>query len=233
MKVLRGDKKAQLMLGAKVILALSPHPDDVELIAGGFLSYSKNENKEIYLIVVTDGSLGYKDEKLKDDISKIRVKEQEEAGKILGIKEIIFLNYKDTQSPEPRFLRNDIIKYITLYKPDLVLTIDPYLRYESHPDHLNTGFAALQAVYLSGIIHKITPPNIALGASDSPNVYLELDEREFRDKIAAISCFKSQFDDAELVTYSFSYTPEFPDKIVEAFRVLTPKELHMTPYKDL
>lgn len=232
MRILRGENRAEIMLSAKRILAVSPHPDDSELIAGGFLSYSKNNRKEIYILIVTDGSLGYRSEEIKDEIKNIRAKEQELSGKVFNAKEIIYINYKDTETPEPRILRSDILKYLAKIKPDLVVTVDPYLRYESHPDHINTGFAVLQAAYLSGVYKLSSVPYIALGATDLPNVYLELSEEEFRDKVTAISYFKSQFDDPEAIAYSFSYSPLFPDKLVEAFRVLLPRELHLAPYKD-
>ena len=64
------------------ILALGAHPDDIEYGCGGtFLKYAKR-GENIYFMVLTKGEFGAEPE--------LRVKEQEEAMELLGVKKIFW-----------------------------------------------------------------------------------------------------------------------------------------------
>ncbi|MEM4100768.1 MAG: PIG-L family deacetylase, partial [Thermoplasmata archaeon] len=78
--------KRNKMENANRILIVSPHPDDAEIIAGGYILKSLKRGANVKLIIVTDGSKGTKIKGL--NMKETRKKEQMESAAILGIKEI-------------------------------------------------------------------------------------------------------------------------------------------------
>lgn len=134
------------------IIAFSPHPDDAEVIAGGYLAMMTSKGALVKVIVVSDGRMGIGSmEYTPDEVIAIRRREELEAMRILGVHDVEFLNYVDSEVPEPEILRRDFIRIIRGFKPDVVITVDPRLPYEAHPDHVNTGLAVMQAVLFHGI----------------------------------------------------------------------------------
>ncbi len=78
-------------------LFISPHDDDVVLGSGLFINLMREENIPIYILIVTDGSMGYCSNEEKDTISSIRQKETLDCYKSLGVPEenIIWLKFPD------------------------------------------------------------------------------------------------------------------------------------------
>ncbi|ABW01668.1 PIG-L deacetylase family protein [Caldivirga maquilingensis] len=162
-----------LLRSANRIIAFSPHPDDVEVIAGGYLAMMSDKGASVKVIVVSDGRMGMGSmEYAVDEVVAIRRREELEAMRILGVHDVEFLNYIDSEVPEPGILRRDFIRVIRSFKPDVAVTVDPSLPYEAHPDHVNTGLAVMQAVLFHGIPRVLSeykvesqPPVLALGAT--------------------------------------------------------------------
>jgi LmbE family N-acetylglucosaminyl deacetylase len=80
------------------------------------------------------------------------MKEQKAAAKVLGVKKVEFLGYKDGHLAPDLKLRQDIVRMIRKYKPELVITHIPGRVLDapmggSHPDHLAVGEATMAAVY--------------------------------------------------------------------------------------
>lgn len=226
--------RRDVLLKSKRIISFAPHPDDNELIAGGFIYRKIREGASFLLVVVSDGGKGSRtvDER---KLIRIRKKEQKDALAILGSKNVKFLGYKDSEVPLPSLLRGDIIKILRDFKPDLVITVDPFLPYEVHPDHVNTGLAVLQAVLFSefpniGEGKPVNRPNVALGFTFNPNVILDCSENMDK-KIESLKCHKSQFPhDSSLETLkavSALYGNRIGVGYGEPFRVLMPNELHI------
>lgn len=235
------EERRMLLETAKRILAISPHPDDSELIAGGYLADAVAGGAGVKIVIVTDGRMGLlqKDKELSEDgVAALRKSEQLEAASVLGVKDIQFLEYKDTEAPSPAVLTKDMIRIIRTYRPDLVVTVDPFLPYESHPDHVNTGLAVMRAVmfhplpYIQGSV-KINSesPTVSLGDSSSPNVIVPIDET-FDKKLHSIFCHKSQFPDTRSVREKMTEISSALGRAIgathgEAFKVLHPYETHM------
>jgi LmbE family N-acetylglucosaminyl deacetylase len=228
------ESRKEILLQSKRIVTFSPHPDDNELIAGGFIARKIMEKSEFHLVVVSDGRKGSRtiDE---EELKKIREMEQRKAIKTLGSDSVRFLGYRDSEVPQPSVLRNDFIKIIRELSPDLVITVDPFLPYEAHPDHLNTGLAVLQAVLFEefpniGEGKPVKSPNVALGFTYTPNVILDCTDSMDR-KISAIRVHSSQFpDDSALEMIkgiSKLYANRIGTQYAEPFRVLMPHELHI------
>jgi LmbE family N-acetylglucosaminyl deacetylase len=86
----QGDKECFLMI--------SPHDDDVVLGAGLLTQIAMREKVPVYILIVTDGRMGYCSSKEKDGISEIRKKETFECYQSLGIpkENIIWMGYPDS-----------------------------------------------------------------------------------------------------------------------------------------
>src|SRR6266566_803676 len=138
-------------------MVVSAHPDDPEFSAGGSVAKLAKDGAKVTYVIVTDGSQGGEDPKQKDsELIAIREKEQRAAAKVLGVKKIEFLGYKDGHLTPDLKLRHDIVRMIRKHKPDLVITHLPGRAIDmpmggSHPDHLAVGEATMAAVYLVDI----------------------------------------------------------------------------------
>jgi LmbE family N-acetylglucosaminyl deacetylase len=78
-------------------LMISPHDDDAVLGAGLLMQLAKREDISVYIMIVTDGRMGYCSADEKDSISEIRRSESYECYESLGIpkKNIIWLGFPD------------------------------------------------------------------------------------------------------------------------------------------
>jgi len=137
----------------KNVLGVFAHPDDPEFGAGGSMAKLAKDGAKVTYVIVTDGSQGGEDPKQKDsELVAIREKEQKAAARVLGVKKVEFLGYKDGHLAPDLKLRHDIVRMIRKYKPELVITHIPGRVLDgpmggSHPDHLAVGEATMAAVY--------------------------------------------------------------------------------------
>jgi LmbE family N-acetylglucosaminyl deacetylase len=135
------------------VLVVSAHPDDPDFGAGGSVARLADSGAEVTYVIVTDGSQGGEDPSQKDsELIAIRQKEQKAAAKVLGVKKVEFLGYKDGRVSPDLKLRRDIVRMIRKHKPELVITHIPGRVLDapmggSHPDHLAVGEATMAAVY--------------------------------------------------------------------------------------
>jgi LmbE family N-acetylglucosaminyl deacetylase len=145
----------------KTILAVLAHPDDESFGLGGTLALYAQKGDDTYLICATRGEVGTVDaEHLNGfkDTAELRTGELERAAKILGLKEVFYLGYRDSgmpgteanNHPEAQINRSieevagKVVKYIRELKPDVVLTFDPIGGYK-HPDHIHIHKATVLA----------------------------------------------------------------------------------------
>ncbi|MDA1000289.1 MAG: PIG-L family deacetylase, partial [bacterium] len=106
------------------ILAIGPHPDDLEYGCGGTLARYAAGGHRVNMLVLTQGGEG-------GDAS-IRRREQETAAEILGIQELTFGEYPDTRIP----LDKDFISFLEgmmeKTKPDIIFV---HHGNDTHQDH--------------------------------------------------------------------------------------------------
>ena len=108
------------------VLMVSAHPDDPDFGAGGAIARLADSGAEVTYVIVTDGRQGGEDPKQKDsELIAIREREQRAAARVLGVKKIEFLGYKDGHLSPDLKLRHDIVRQIRKYKPELVITHIP------------------------------------------------------------------------------------------------------------
>jgi len=142
-------------------LAIGAHPDDAEFGAGGTLARWAAAGTRVTLLVVTDGSKGTWDPGIHPgDLIAGRQREQRAAAAVLGAAEVVFLDHVDGELEYSMPLRRELCGWIRRLTPDVLLTHDPWQRYQLHPDHRITGLTALDAV-VAARDHLFFPEQIA------------------------------------------------------------------------
>ena len=230
-----------------VVLCVQPHPDDCEFGAGGTIALLGKSGRDIYYVTVTDGRMGTSNPNLyPEELARIRRREQEEAARLLGVRNIIWFDFMDTDVPV-NDLRNRLITEIRRLKPSIVIAPDPYTRYEAHSDHINTGKAVLEALILSGLPHVndvdirngLEPHSarlVMLYYTSSPNKYIDIGE-VLDLKINALSRHESQFPDRVLLEFLVKVNAMLYGKLAgvsyaEGFKVIPVDLLHVAPFVE-
>jgi len=148
------------------LLAVLAHPDDESFGMGGTLALYAERGVDVHLICATRGEVGeVGPEYLQEytSIADLRESELRCAAGHLGLKEVHFLDYRDSgmvgspenEHPEALYaapvgeVAVKVAKYIRTLKPQVVLTFDPIGGYR-HPDHIHIHEATKQAFDLAG-----------------------------------------------------------------------------------
>ena len=75
-------------------MVVTAHPDDAEYGCSGTVAKLANNGSDMVYVLCTDGSKGTEDKNLSPEkLAKIRNTEQLNAGKVLGLKDVVFLGY--------------------------------------------------------------------------------------------------------------------------------------------
>jgi LmbE family N-acetylglucosaminyl deacetylase len=116
------------------ILAVGPHPDDIEFGCGGTLIKYAQKGNDVSLLILTDGSYG--------GDPQARKAEQEEAARFIGAKGLYWGGYRDTELSCRRELIVKIDEVIEKVKPDVF-----FLNFwaDVHQDHRAAAQAAVSA----------------------------------------------------------------------------------------
>lgn len=179
------------------ILAIAPHRDDAELTCGGTLLVAR---KQGYRTGVLDLSLG---EKGTRGSAALRAAEAVRAASVLGLSARENLELPDagiTNTPETRIKLSRMIKRL---QPQVVIA--PALT-GRHPDHAVAAQLVRDACFVAGLarVDPATPPHrprkiIHATAyredPGKPTFVVDISD-VFEEKLEAIKCYSSQFDDA-------------------------------------
>jgi len=195
------------MTGPSQVMVVTAHPDDAEFGAAGTVVRWVGEGKSVVYVVCSSGEKGTSDPNMKpEDLAKIREQEQLAAAKLLGVREVVFLHYPDQGFEDTPEFRKDIVRQIRKYRPETVVTADPYRRYVWHRDHRITGQVTLDAVFpyardhlaypdlLKEGLHPHKVKEVLLWGTEQPNYRSDITDT-FDIKIAALRCHKSQVGD--------------------------------------
>jgi LmbE family N-acetylglucosaminyl deacetylase len=197
---------------AERVLVIFPHPDDAEFSCGGTMARWAAEGKQITLCIVTNGDRGSDDPEMTPaKLAEIRHKEQLEAARILGVKDVIFMGRQDGTIVHDLDLRRDLTRIARQVRPDVVITDDPSRywfgnEYINHPDHRATAEAALAAAFPAAgnrlyfpelLVEGLEPYKIKQFYVSSPvDADTFVDITDYMDtKVAALRAHASQMGD--------------------------------------
>lgn len=147
------------------LLTVHAHPDDETIAMGGLLATLADRGVKTSLVCCTDGKLAtiyatdMPEATTRPRLAAIRQDELRNAGGILGIGEIHFLEYGDsgmagaeTNQLSDAFWKADLdevigklVAHIRRFRPHVVVTYDANGGY-GHPDHIQTHRATVLAV---------------------------------------------------------------------------------------
>ena len=189
------------------VMVITPHPDDAEFGVAGTVARWVAEGKSVIYVVCTSGDKGSSDPNMKsDELARIREQEQLAATKLLGVREVIFLRYPDQALEDTPDFRKDLVRLIRMYRPEIVVTADPYRRYIWHRDHRITGQVTLDAVFpyardclaYPDLLEQGLKPHkvkeVLLWGTEDPNYRSDITDT-FDIKVAALRCHQSQIGD--------------------------------------
>lgn len=194
------------------ILVVMAHPDDPEFAAGGTIARWTQEGHEVIYCLATRGDKGSDDPTMHPEhLAAIREAEQHAAAAILGVREVLFLNYLDGTLEPNLALRRDIVRVIRRYHPEIVVTMDPQTliredRYINHNDHRAIGLATLDAIfpaagnplYFPELLQEGLEPHrvreVYLATTEHANHWVDITDT-FDRKLAALRCHASQIRD--------------------------------------
>ncbi len=194
----------------KTVLVIAAHPDDLEYsLAGTIAKWASKGSKVVYSICTAGESGTHELDISQKELSERRKSEQIAAANILGVNEVVFLDYHDGYVEASFELRKDLTALIRQYRPNAVMTWDPTQYYFgthsiNHPDHIAVGQATLAAIMPSCDspfifpellrderlkLHKVH--EVYLYGTTDENVYVDISSF-INKKINAIKCHKTQ-----------------------------------------
>jgi LmbE family N-acetylglucosaminyl deacetylase len=183
---------------------VTPHPDDAEFGVAGTVARWTSKGKQVVYVVCTNGNKGTSDPEVKpDELAETRQKEQRAAAEVLGVREVVFLGNPDQGLEDTSEFRKQIVRVIRRFRPETVVTADPYRRYIWHRDHRIAGQVTIDAVFPYARDHLAYPELLEEGlqphkvremlfwASEDINYLSDISDT-FDLKLAALRCHASQ-----------------------------------------
>ncbi len=185
-------------------LVIIAHPDDAEFLFAGTIARWCAEGWEVNYVLATSGDMGSNDpEMTRERLAPLREKEQRQAAKVLGVRECVFLRYPDGFVEDTPEFRGQLVREIRRFRPEVLVTWDPFRRSFNHRDHMLTGRAALDAGYPLARSHLAYPEHleeglephrvqeVLLAGSEQPDHYVDVSDY-FAKRMQAIRQHKSQ-----------------------------------------
>src|SRR3989454_8554571 len=133
-------------------MAIYAHPDDAEFGMAGTVAKWAKAGVRVTYCMVTNGASGSDDpEMTRARLRDTRLEEQREAARILGVGEVVFLDFEDGYLEPTIDVRRAVARQIRIHRPDAILTMDPTLRfggnfYLNPPDHIAAGEVTLRSI---------------------------------------------------------------------------------------
>jgi LmbE family N-acetylglucosaminyl deacetylase len=170
-----------MVLESNVVLAVGAHPDDIELGCGGTLCRIRKNGGRIIAVYMTKGE--------KSGDAKIRIKETMNALHVLGVKEVYFGDFPDTDIPNSFKAVDFLEQFAIKYKPDLILT---HTVNDIHQDHRQVGWLSISAFRNVPKILAYETPRVR-PATFSPTYFVDVSGC-VKKKWEALKCHVSQKD---------------------------------------
>jgi LmbE family N-acetylglucosaminyl deacetylase len=185
------------------VMVIMAHPDDAEFTCGGTIARFARSGYRVQYVLATSGDKGSSDRHtVPEELAARRRAEQRAAAHVLGVEELTFLDHRDGEVEVTLAFRAELARVVRAGKPDVVLTFDPWQRYQIHPDHRAVGQTALDAVaaardplyypeHLAEGLDEHRVHNVYCFATDAPNYVVDI-ASTLEQKVAALQCHTSQ-----------------------------------------
>jgi LmbE family N-acetylglucosaminyl deacetylase len=186
------------------------HPDDAEFGCGGSVAKWVRQGKEVTYVILTNGNKGSSDRAMTSErLAKIREEEQLNAARTLGVERVRFLGYPDGELEDTRELRLAVTAEIRRWRPERLVTQNPFRTlnlYASHRDHRIAAGVALDCVYPLARDHLSFPELLAQRLEphkvrevylmwwENPEVVVDIGDT-MDLKLKALACHASQMGD--------------------------------------
>ena len=159
------------------ILAIGAHPDDIEYGCGGMLAKYAKKGHEVYLFVASDGARG--------GDAEVRRREQEDSARVLGVRDVFWGGYLDTEVPLSRELIVQLEAVIRKIGPRMIFVNSPD---DTHQDHRHLAQGAMSATrYVPNFLFYEVPSTVNF----APNCYTDVAD-VLDAKLACLEAHRSQ-----------------------------------------
>jgi LmbE family N-acetylglucosaminyl deacetylase len=167
-----------MVLKSNVILAVGAHPDDIELGCGGTISAASKNGKKVMAVFLSKGE--------QSGNPAIRPKESIEALSLLGVKDVYFGDFPDTEIPCSREAIDFLEDFYIKYKPETILT---HTVNDIHQDHRQVGWLSISAFRNVPKLLAYETPRVT--PSFAPTYFVDITNC-VNDKWDALKCHYSQ-----------------------------------------
>jgi N-acetylglucosamine malate deacetylase 1 len=174
------------------LLAIGPHPDDVELTSGGTVLKMSDAGYRVGILDLTQGETGTR------GTPETRLREAGRAAKILGVKVRRNLGLPDSRLQVDDEYKRAIAAVLREFEPRVVIL--PYWE-GRHPDHYTAAVLGYEACFIAGLKnfpldgHPFRPSKILYAAAYAdvrPTVAVDITDQYARRR-RAILAYSSQF----------------------------------------
>lgn len=177
------------------ILAVGPHPDDVELLCGGTVALHARAGARVGILDLARGEMASR------GTVADREREAAQAAELLGVVHRENAGLPDAGMQNTPEARRHIAAILRRLRPDVVIAPAPRGR---HPDHRIGAEIVRDACFLAGLrqLDPASEPHrprklvhaIAYREDDVKPTFIVDITDTFEAKLAAIACYHSQFD---------------------------------------
>jgi bacillithiol biosynthesis deacetylase BshB1 len=177
------------------ILAIAAHRDDVELTCAGTLLKAVDAGHRTAVLDLSAGETGTLGS------AELRAEEADAAARVLGLAERRNAGLPDAHLANDEASRRVVVEHIRHFRPRVVVLPFPVGR---HPDHRVASELGRDACFLSGLARYDAPGTphrphkvlYALAYREDPvkPTFVVDVTAQFERKMAAIRCYKSQFE---------------------------------------
>lgn len=160
------------------ILAIGPHPDDIEIGCSGTLIKYAQRGHGVFLLIITRGEKGGE--------AEARYEEQIKAAEIMGARDVFWGGFSDTELLDRA---NEIIHLVELY----IKKIQPNFIFvnffdDTHQDHRTVNRSVLSAArYVRNVMFYEVPTT----NNFTPNIFVDIGS-VFELKLEALKAHSSQ-----------------------------------------
>lgn len=182
------------------VLAITTHPDDMEINCAGTLLKCVERGDKVYVCHLCSGNLGHEIIE-PDELAVIRAGEAKRSGAMAKFEEVFWGGFNDLDIyADNKAARDMVADVIRKVNPDFIITHDPN---DYMPDHVATSKLVFDASFAATVPHyktaldtpaRLVPiyymDNLA-GVAFTPTEYVDVSDH-IDTKLAMLECHESQ-----------------------------------------